>query len=782
MMQASTIPEGTEDSQEFGIDASEVSKEENGDEAAARVHISHHGRNISLILAALGLTATSMVLMTYFLLSSSERIQFETAFEIFTRETAVIAEMHAENVFGQLQSLASSVRSGIAQNPQQYLHEVSVPDFDVRTEEIANLTNIELLMFAPFVPREEQRAWEEFQLLNQEWILDGYVKRGWNTSHLKAIPRQIHNYPLPEGYNDTRRGYVDTGFMEEIVANHTVAHNKTGGTSVPVAQIGPRLNDTSIVMMDLFTHPIFKKEIVASLEYDVPVISELEDLSFFLKHVQPLLSEDVDYSEPRSFTLDPVRADFGKDSITVGYVIGIIQWNAFFRDFLPADINGIVVNIESDCGKRFTYVVNGGNEDDNNLSQYNGTDKESKYQYLEQRFRFFWKNHAKGTSRHCHFDLVISPAEAFAEAYLTNAPILWAGMVLVFFVTAGVAFFLYDFYIHKQQVKISKEKARAEAVVTSLFPEHVGQKLMEELDRDDDWQADVRQRQDKPLAELFPSATIMFADIKGFTAWSSSRQPSDVFTLLETIYHEMDAIAKRRKVFKIETIGDCYVAVCGLPRPRDNHAVVMARFANDCLEKFRELVTMLDVDLPGTSKLELRTGLHSGPVTAGVLRGERARFQLFGDTVNTTARIESTGEGSRIHMSEQFANELIKFGKGHWIVPREDKVEAKGKGILTTFWLQVTASPEQSVLSGDYSETFHDEYDFSLGMPKPSRNFGSSNHTSEASHSGHDDSDRSSRTPPSTGIFEISQPSIRGSKSGETKANHDNSDDSDSWV
>ncbi|CAB9505432.1 Receptor-type guanylate cyclase gcy [Seminavis robusta] len=754
------------DSQELDMDDVSENSKHSGDAVAARVR--EHRRNISVIVAAQLLGTTALVLMTYFMLSATERIQFETAFEIFTRETAGVAEMHAENVFGQLQSLASSVRSGIAQNPQQYLHEVSIPDFDLRVEEIANLTKIELLMFAPFVPRAEQRAWEEYQLLNQEWILDGYIERGWNTSHLKAIPRQIHNYPLPEGYNDTRRGYVNTGFMEEIVANHTVAANKTEGSSVPVAQIGPRLNDTSIVMMDLFTHPIFKKEIVASLEYDVPVISELEDLSFFLKHVQPLLSEEVDYSEPRSFTLDPIRAGFGKESITVGYVIGIIQWNAFFRDFLPEGTNGIVVNIESDCGKRFTYVVNGGNGDDSNLSQYNGTAKETTYQYLEQRFRFFWKNHAKGTSRHCHFDLVISPAEVFAEAYLTNKPLLWAGLVLAMCLTGSLAFFLYDCYLHRQQVQIAKEKVRAEAVVTSLFPEHVGQKLMEEQGKDE-WQADA-QRQDKPLAELFPSATIMFADIKGFTAWSSSRQPSDVFTLLETIYHEMDAIAKIRKVFKIETIGDCYVAVCGLPRPRDNHAVVMARFAQDCLEKFRELVTMLDVDLPGTAKLELRTGLHSGPVTAGVLRGERARFQLFGDTVNTTARIESTGEGSRIHMSEQFADELVKFGKGHWIVPREDKVEAKGKGTLTTFWLQVTASRDQSALSGDYSERFQDEYDFSVGMPNPSPNVGSSNHTSEASHSGHDD--RTSRTPPSAGMFGVvPQPS-----------NHDNSSDSDIWV
>ena len=83
----------------------------------------------------------------------------------------------------------------------------------------------------------------------------------------------------------------------------------------------------------------------------------------------------------------------------------------------------------------------------------------------------------------------------------------------------------------------------------------------------------------------------------------------------------------------------------------------------------------------------MRIGLHSGPVTAGVLRGEKSRFQLFGDTVNTAARVESTGMRNRIHISEETANLLETASKGHWIKPREDLVHAKGKGELKTFWL-----------------------------------------------------------------------------------------------
>jgi transcription termination factor NusB len=127
----------------------------------------------------------------------------------------------------------------------------------------------------------------------------------------------------------------------------------------------------------------------------------------------------------------------------------------------------------------------------------------------------------------------------------------------------------------------------------------------------------------------------------------------------------------------------------------EDHCCAMALFASQIVIEFDRVVeelALLDEDSGGlgqdTALLRLRAGCHSGPVTAGVLRGDKGRFQLFGDTVNTAARMESNGQAGRVQISEQMANVLACEGKSHWYTPREDKITAKGKGELQTYWLK----------------------------------------------------------------------------------------------
>jgi class 3 adenylate cyclase len=118
----------------------------------------------------------------------------------------------------------------------------------------------------------------------------------------------------------------------------------------------------------------------------------------------------------------------------------------------------------------------------------------------------------------------------------------------------------------------------------------------------------------------------------------------------------------------------------------------MVKFASACREQFNALMHDLSAQLgPDTIDMKIRIGLHSGPVTAGVLRGQKSRFQLFGDTVNTASRMESTGTPNKIHVSHETSKLLIDAGRGHWVVSRDTLVQAKGKGTIQTYWANVSA-------------------------------------------------------------------------------------------
>ncbi|VDN10425.1 unnamed protein product [Dibothriocephalus latus] len=226
------------------------------------------------------------------------------------------------------------------------------------------------------------------------------------------------------------------------------------------------------------------------------------------------------------------------------------------------------------------------------------------------------------------------------------------------------------------------EKQRTDELLHSMLPKSIANQL----------------RSGQPVpAEAYASCTIYFSDIVGFTNISSDSTPFEVVALLNKLYSEFDQIIDRYDVYKVETIGDAYMVASGVPRRNGlRHAVSVTDMALDLVEASHSFVIP---HLPG-APLKIRVGLHSGtvalinfnslryiyfllwPVCAGVVGLKMPRYCLFGDTVNTASRMESTGEAYKIHCSDATHEILEKLGG--FLFQERGTIEVKGKGAMRT--------------------------------------------------------------------------------------------------
>ncbi|XP_034414209.1 heat-stable enterotoxin receptor [Cyclopterus lumpus] len=183
--------------------------------------------------------------------------------------------------------------------------------------------------------------------------------------------------------------------------------------------------------------------------------------------------------------------------------------------------------------------------------------------------------------------------------------------------------------------------------------------------------------------ELYEEVTIYFSDIVGFTTLCQYSTPMEVVDMLNDIYGGFDSIVDHHDVYKVETIGDAYMVASGLPKRNGNrHAVDICRMALDIL-KF--ICNFQLRHLPGIP-VWIRIGVHSGPCAAGVVGIKMPRYCLFGDTVNTASRMESTGHPLRIHVSQPTIN-ILQRTECKFEYEIRGETCAKGKGTETTYWL-----------------------------------------------------------------------------------------------
>jgi class 3 adenylate cyclase len=616
-----------------------------------------------------------------------------------------------------------------------------------------------MVSWSPIVSGDaNRRVWGNYSVWNDAWVEQGLE---WQVEH--------QGLEMPSGPLDVPSQI----YTKDIADGGLMAPEAGSGPFAPVWQMAGAPTDPSVVNYNLLSEEDFKVAFEAATDSGAQTFSKIVDDAAWYYGESALPKDGV--NGPQGFIITPLFDTVSDDSNAVGAVVAAFSWDDYFKNVLLKGTPMVYVVVGApECGGTFTFGVTG--------QQVNYLGEGDKHKQADDDLQLGGKFAEDQTAyMDCTYSLKVYPSQEFVDTYQNKDPVWWTLFVVAILLMTSVVFFLYDFFAQKRQFKYLASAAKSNAIVSSLFPAEVRDRLFgrdaepaeninpanfpessklrlqsylntgnnnpdteegstgnisasERIERADknaiaqNASTGVDMYETKPIADLFPNTTIMFADIAGFTAWSSVREPSQVFTLLESVYSAFDAIAKRRKVFKVETVGDCYVAVAGLPEPRSDHAVVMAKFSRECLDKFNALTKQLEISLgPDTADLAMRAGvsiirlsscgpvyslmihwiltysvriylldlsqLHSGPVTAGVLRGDKSRFQLFGDTVNLAARIEHTGLRNRVHLSQDTADLLMKGGKEHWTRKRTEMVSGKGKGKMQTYWLH---TPGQS--------------------------------------------------------------------------------------
>ncbi|KYN34878.1 Atrial natriuretic peptide receptor 1 [Trachymyrmex septentrionalis] len=236
--------------------------------------------------------------------------------------------------------------------------------------------------------------------------------------------------------------------------------------------------------------------------------------------------------------------------------------------------------------------------------------------------------------------------------------------------------------VEEKTEQLSLEKRRSEELLYQVLPRQVAGQLM---------------AGEMVQPEQFECVTIYFSDIVGFTALCAQSTPMEVVDFLNDLYSTFDSIIGFYDVYKVETIGDAYMVASGLPeRNGDEHAREIGLMALAILDAVRSFTIMHKQN----TQLSVRIGVHSGPVCAGVVGQKMPHYCLFGDTVNTASRMESSGLPLRIHVSKATKNILDKFGT--FDLELRGEVELKGKGRVTSYWLIGCSEPDSRLVVPKY--------------------------------------------------------------------------------
>ncbi len=236
----------------------------------------------------------------------------------------------------------------------------------------------------------------------------------------------------------------------------------------------------------------------------------------------------------------------------------------------------------------------------------------------------------------------------------------------------GIVFYAVRQYTRAEE-RVERELQRSENLLVNILPPSIAERL--------------KGRPEVAIADAYPEASILFADMAGFTARTSDTTPADLVQFLNSVYTRLDSLVERHGLEKIKTTGDAYMVVSGVPVARPDHATALADLA---LDMRQDMVGLVDTN---GHAVPVRIGIASGPLVAGVVGTRKFFYDVWGDAVNTASRMESTGEAGKI----QVTMATYALLAGQFEFEERGLIDIRGKGQMRTWFLIGRKAALQSV-------------------------------------------------------------------------------------
>jgi hypothetical protein len=424
--------------------------------------------------------------------------------------------------FALMQQMSASVTASAIMTGSVFPY-LTQPNFEIAGGYVVGMGGIMSVAFAPLVKAEKQSEWGVYSIFNQGWIEESERLAEIHPGHRDPLHGTIQDHE-----HDRRLEHEPvTPYIWRWEDGRQVPETSLQGQVLaPLWQVTPEV--ASVVNVNLLSDErVFNlyTTMTATNQSLLSAATEIGDLFDFL--FDP--DEKLIKLNPHAFLMEPVYSAFVESPELVGFLLGVTSFENILDNVVQEGANGIVCVITDSCGNDMTYELNGpkaaflANADlhDKRFDRFMHSVQLEAYETIVEGM--------------CVHELKVYPSAAFRATYDTNKPAIYTCIITLAFVVTAVLLIIYDTMITRRHGKLMSSAIRTSNLVASMFPENVRDRLMEEGLHDEseipvfnakgELSAVGGGFKTRPIADFFPEVTIMFADISGFTAWASTREP-----------------------------------------------------------------------------------------------------------------------------------------------------------------------------------------------------------------------------------------------------------------